>query len=139
CGSPMYWRNQPGSLYKIENYSIAIQLAHLSGTIAVRHAEYRASGRACRPSVVRRVADDQHFGRRHTELPSAMQQWQRIRLPPRQAVAAQHQIEEATQSGGLQQGHRESFRFVGDAGKVEARLPEPLQPGLNTGIWLSAT
>ena len=111
---------------EIRNDRVAVEPARRPPlVIAVRDAPDRAARSPRSRDVVQRVADDERVGGPCSKTIARVENWEWVRLPPRDGVAADDAREEAREVRAREEILREPAGLVGDAAEGK---PEPVHP-----------
>jgi len=118
--------DSPSRVAEVRDDGVAVEQAHRPAlVVAVRDAPDRTARGPRRLDVVQRVADDKRVGGPCSKAIARVENWEWIRLPPRDGVAADDAVEEPREVRAREEIVREPARLVGDAAESE---PEPVHP-----------
>jgi len=120
--------DSPGRVAEVRDDGVAAERTHRPAlVVAVRDAPDRAARSPRRLDVVQRVTDEKRVGGPCSQAIARVENWEWIRLPPLDGVAADDAVEEARELRAREEILREPARLVGDAPEGEPQSTHPLE------------
>jgi len=120
--------DSPSRVAEVRDDRVAVERARRPAlVVAVRDAPDRTARGPRRLDVVQRVADDKRVGGPCSQAIARVENWEWIRLLPRDGVAADDAVEEAREVRAREEILREAAGLVGDAAEGEPQPAHPLE------------